>query len=421
MAMRFKKTTVALSAFTCAAVLSVSLSAKATPVPRPPQYVLMAFDGSKTIDGTGPNWQTTRDFAKEATEAGAPVKFTYFISGVYFLNAKNKKLYTAPHHSPGQSEIGFGKTPEEISDRIDEINAAYKEGHEIGSHANGHYDGSRYTESDWSGEFRQFNELVADAFKNNDLDKSWAFAEKEMIGFRAPLLGVSKGMWPALDKHGIKYDTSKIAEPNYWPEKNIYGTWNFPLARLSIVGSGKWTLSMDYNFYDADSHAKEDRENSSKYEKQMLDTYMKYFKGNYYGNRAPVSIGHHFMAFNGNAYWRAMKRFSKTVCGLPEVKCVTYTELMNYMESLPKATRLVYQKGQFEKMEGASIKVAKDIAAEQNSSRMELTEDGTMAFVPRPSDGSALQGDLPGAHEGHSELQNYDDSESLQSIQESTS
>ena len=50
-------------------------------VERPPQYVLLAFDGSKSL----PFWEESRDFAREND-----IKFTYFISGVYFLHSGTK-------------------------------------------------------------------------------------------------------------------------------------------------------------------------------------------------------------------------------------------------------------------------------------------------------------------------------------------
>jgi hypothetical protein len=62
-----------------------------------------------------------------------------------------------------------------------------------------------------------------------------------------------------------------------------------------------------------------------------------------------VHIGHHFSKWNGGAYWGAMQTFAKRVCGLPEVKCVTYGELVTYMEA-HKADRDKFQRGEFTPM-----------------------------------------------------------------------
>ena len=73
-----------------------------------------------------------------------------------------------------------------------------------------------------------------------------------MTGFRAPYLAKSPGLYPVLKSNGFRYDTSGVGQSDAWPEK-IDGVWRFNLARLRIAGSGKGTLSMDYNFFVAQS------------------------------------------------------------------------------------------------------------------------------------------------------------------------
>jgi hypothetical protein len=82
----------------------------------------------------------------------------------------------------------------------------------------------------------------------------------------------------------------------------------------------------------------------------MIDTYRKYFADNYYGNRAPVHIGHHFSKWNGGAYWNAMKTFAKEVCAKPEVKCVTYKELAAFLETRTPDQLKDYKNGAFPKL-----------------------------------------------------------------------
>src|SRR5262249_12393180 len=153
------------------------------------------------------------------------------------------------------------------------------------------------------------------------------------------------GLYQVLKNRHYAYDTSKSGPSNYWPQQNN-GVWNFPLAELRIVGSGKRTLSMDYNFYVADSRGEPDAANKSKYEKQMVDTYVQYFESNYFGNRGPIHIGHHFSKWNGGAYWSAMQQFARRVCGLPEVKCVTYKDLLDFVNE-NKAKIPAFQAGSF--------------------------------------------------------------------------
>jgi hypothetical protein len=304
---------------------------------RPPQFVLLAFDGSLNLDF----WQESRAFAQQS---GA--KYTYFMSGTYFIPDAKKGIYHGPHHDAGKSDIGFGGPATNIELRLQQVKAAHAEGHEMASHANGHFDGSTWTEADWDSEFAAFNPLIFKAADTAGVPAvDLGFGIQDVKGFRAPLLGFSAGLYKTLAKNDFTYDTSKSGAPNYWPEK-IGGVWNFPLAQVRIVGSGKRTLSMDYNFYYSQSAGLPKPENKDAYKKEMLDTYMKYFQDNYFGNRAPVHIGHHFSKWNGGAYWEAMQAFTKRVCGLPEVKCVTYGDLVTYMEA-HAADRAKFQAGSF--------------------------------------------------------------------------
>jgi len=312
--------------------------------PRPPQYVLLAFDGSLNLD----MWDETYTFARQND-----INFTYFMSGVYFLMNQNKNEYDEPTHGRGKSSIGFGGTsPDRIAERVAKVNRSFDHGDEMGSHINGHYDGTKWTLAEWKSDFKQFYHLIFDAFKINNivskLSNPFHFDPAEVKGFRAPLLGRNPAMYDVLRDLNYNYDTSKTAPMNYWPEKQNT-VWNFPLAMVTIAGTGKRTLSMDYNFYYSQSAGKPRPDQYSVFKKQMLDTYLGYFGSNYHGNRAPVHIGHHFSKWNGGAYWDAMKEFAQTVCRLPEVKCVTYREYTKYLESLPPSTLAQYRRGQFDR------------------------------------------------------------------------
>lgn len=320
---------------------------------RPPQFVLLAFDGSSSI----PMWEETRDFARRAKAKGAPVKFTYFISGVYYVGKANRKKYIEPTRGAGVSAIGWGDDAADLLARYDQTNLAAIEEHEIASHANAHFSGDKWTVKEWSSEFTQFHSIIFDFFNFNGVRPSsrfpngWVFKEDSMTGFRAPQLGVSKGLWDVIRAKGYRYDTSLVAKANYWPERHVQGGhWNFPLAALTIAGTGKRTLSMDYNFYVADSAAKPNPAQKARFKNQMIETYLQYFEGNYNGNRAPVHIGHHFSKWNDGAYWEAMQEFALAVCGRPEVQCVTYRELADFMDSKKPQEIEAYRRGAFDKL-----------------------------------------------------------------------
>lgn len=350
-------------------------------VERPPQFVMLAFDGSLNLAF----WKASREFAQQATKEGSSVKFTYFMSGVYFLSKDLRNEYDAPKNGKGKSAIGFGGTIEDLGPRVNQVNRAIDEGHEMASHANGHFDGGsqKWTLADWRSEFSQFIHLIFDIFSINKFSpqspytQGWQMKKEDIVGFRAPQLGITSGMWPALKEFGFKYDTSKSDSPSYWPQKDSYGLWQFPLAQLKIAGTGKKTLSMDFNFYVAHSGAADDSSKKELYKKQTYQTYLKYFEDNYNGNRAPLNIGHHFALWNGGAYWEAMKDFAKTVCGLPEVKCVTYKEYMNWLERQDAKTLAAYRKGQFQKSipvkladAGSTLNMGVQVARKSNDNLM---------------------------------------------------
>jgi hypothetical protein len=108
---------------------------------------------------------------------------------------------------------------------------------------------------------------------------------------------------------------------------------------------------MDYNFYANQSRGIDDKANKDFYREQMLSSYLEYFNSNYYGNRAPIHIGHHFSKWNGGAYWEAMKSFASQVCRKPEVRCVTYAEYVKWLESQGQNRLASLRAGSFSRME----------------------------------------------------------------------
>jgi peptidoglycan/xylan/chitin deacetylase (PgdA/CDA1 family) len=101
------------------------------------------------------------------------------------------------------------------------MNAAYLSGHEIGSHAVGHFSGRGWSAADWTRELHAFRDILANVGPNNGLgsDVKFVFAESQVTGFRAPYLDFSSGLYTALKDTGFRYDTSSDSEPNAWPGK----------------------------------------------------------------------------------------------------------------------------------------------------------------------------------------------------------
>ncbi len=327
------------------ALLFATAPAAHAAVARPPQFVAMAFDNCTENE----RWKELADFLDEMNKTGDKLHFTYFVSGVNYVADAKRSVYKGPRTSAGKANIDWGGTTADVKRRIDFINAAFKSGNEIASHAVGHFDGGQWSQAEWAQELKSYDDILGGIARiNGSTDLRTGFTPKDLVGFRAPYLSNSPGLYAVLASKGYRYDTSSDDEANAWPAKKG-GVWRFNLANLKIADSGKKTLSMDYNFFASQSKAEEDPRNYSSYRSQMLKTYLSYFTANYSGNRAPIHIGHHFFNYQGGVYNQALKAFARSVCGLPEVRCVTYSKLADFMDGLSADTIKSYQRGDFPK------------------------------------------------------------------------
>ena len=150
-----------------------------------------------------------------------------FVSGSNFIADPSRNIYEGPHQRRGYSRISFGGTPEQVRKRVEYVNVLYRDGHEIASHAVGHFNGAAWSVADWEKEFRAFGEIVKKVGPNNGLaDAKLAFAAGDVIGFRAPYLAKGTALYSALKTFGFRYDTSGVGYAGAWPEK-IDGLWRY--------------------------------------------------------------------------------------------------------------------------------------------------------------------------------------------------
>jgi len=323
-------------------------------VDRPPQFVVMAFDNCTELE----RWQELSDFAAEMNRDGDRLHFTFFVSGINFLADAKRGLYEGPHQRRGYSRINFGGSADDVRRRVGYVNELRRSGHEVASHAVGHFNGASWSVGDWDKEFRSWSDIASKVGPNIGLpDVNLDFSASDVVGFRAPYLAKGAGLYGALRRNGFRYDTSGTGHADAWPEK-IDGIWRFNLAMLKVQGTGRNALSMDYNLFMAQSRAKADPRRVEAAREQTLQTYLAYFKTNYTGNRAPLHIGHHFEPLQHNAYNEALKSFARAVCGLPEVRCVTYAKLADFMDGQNPATLAAYRKGDFARAATPALNVA---------------------------------------------------------------
>ena len=311
---------------------------------RPPQFVMLAFDNCTELE----RWQDLAAFSKEMNRDGEPLHFTFFVSGINFIEDANRSVYQGPGQRRGYSRINFGGSADDVRKRVAYVNELYAQGHEVASHAIGHFNGAHWSAAQWEQEFASYRAIVENAGATgaraaaDTLDVPLA----KIVGFRAPYLAAGPGLYAALRRDGFRYDASGVSFPDQWPQKRD-GIWRFNLASLRIAGLGRATLSMDYNFIVAQSGGRADPRRAEPFKEQMLATYLDYFRKSYTGNRAPLHIGHHFEAYQGGVYNEALKEFARRVCGLPEVKCAAYSELADLMDRQAPEALAAYQHGDF--------------------------------------------------------------------------
>lgn len=307
-----------------------------------PQFILLSFDGSKSLSMLN----ETLDFQRKMSDENKPLHFTYFINAAYFLTVDNASLYQGPRQKAGVSNIGFSHTTQDIADRVYAFNTALAQGNEVGSHAVGHFNGAKWSYNEWKQEFTSFNTILSNVQKNNStiLINQPQFTPENIIGFRAPNLAENEHLYEVLQDFHFSYDTSGIGPMENWPQKDRYGIWHIPVGSISIGSRHQPVVSIDYSLWMHQSRGKKTAVRGSLLWNEdyndVLAAYMNYFNSNYNGNRAPIVIVDHFSKWNNGVYWEAMKTFAQNVCGRPFVHCVTFRQLVDYLNTVGAPRRV---------------------------------------------------------------------------------
>lgn len=287
----------------------------------PVQYVLISFDSAHELS----QWKRSRALARRT---GA--KFTYFLSCVFLLSPETRKTYQPPGMKAGSSNIGFARSKGEVEQRLYQIRLAAGEGHEMGSHGCGHFDGKAWSQAGWTAEFGQFKTILAGAHSINGLGAEpadWSAIAASVRGFRAPYLSTSKAMFRALGAAGFAYDASGVSKGPVAPGLSDKPA-RFALPQIPEGPDERRVIAMDYNLFVRHSGGFERTDRDGVFEERTLKAFREAFDAQYRGKRVPLQIGFHFSLMNGAAYWRALERFAEETCGKRQVACVTYSDYM---------------------------------------------------------------------------------------------
>ena len=301
-----------------------------------PQFVVLSFDGSKSSTML----KETLEFQNKLKAENKPLSFTYFINAAYFLTKETSSVYQGPGQKPGVSNIGYSHTTTDIAKRVETFNTALAQGNEIASHSVGHFNGIHWSYEDWKKEFTSFNTVMSMIPQINPTlppETHLNITPSQIKGFRAPELGVNRELYKVLKEFNYSYDASGVGIKENWPKKDSQGIWHIPLGTIYIGSQQSAAIAMDYSLWMHQSKAKETaKKGTAEWQHdydETLSGFMSYFKGNYKGGRAPVVIANHFSKWNDGVYWEAMKTFAENVCGQPHVECVTFKELVNYLDT----------------------------------------------------------------------------------------
>jgi peptidoglycan/xylan/chitin deacetylase (PgdA/CDA1 family) len=287
-----------------------------------PQHVLISFDGAHDLN----QWWRSRALA---WRTGA--RFTYFLSCTFLLSGETAAIYQGPAMKAGRSNVGFARSRDEVAARLRQIWAARREGHEIASHGCGHFDGGKWTADDWRHEHAQFRHILGQAWRLNGIPfepEGWrAFADGEIVGFRAPYLAAGPALYEVLGELGFEYDASAVSRGPAEPETDR-GLRRFALPLIPEGPSGRPVIAMDYNLFVRHSGGLERPSDAETFSERSYRAFMAAFQREYSGARRPVQLGFHFTLMNGGAYWDALERFAAEVCARPDVRCGTHAEYL---------------------------------------------------------------------------------------------
>ena len=299
----------------------------------PPQFVIFSWDGAGEVgNGLFPRFL---DLAKKHD-----AHMTFFLSGLYLLPESKKTLYRPPGNPIGASDIGY-LTDGHIKETLKGVREAWLDGHEIGTHFNGHFCGGsgsvgNWSPSQWQSEIDQSISFVTEWRTNTgwtDLDPLPFDYRKELVGGRTPCLLGQDNLLPTAKKLGWRYDASSPGGTQVWPTKRM-DVWDLPLQGIPFPGHSFEVLSMDYNILANQS------QNSTKgmpsrypgWRNQATQSYLSGFQRAYETNRAPFYIGNHFEEWNGGIYMDAVEDALKHIAGKPDVRLVSFRQFVDWLD-----------------------------------------------------------------------------------------
>jgi hypothetical protein len=298
----------------------------------PPQFVVMSWDGAG--ETAAQLFSRFRGLAHELNGA-----MTFFLSGIYTLPERNRTIYRPPHHPVGASAIGY-LSDQSVHATIEQVGIGWREGHEIGTHFNGHFCGSggvsAWSPDDWDSEIDQAIGMVSRWRTNTgftDLPSLPFDYTKELIGGRTPCLEGRTNLLKATRVQQWRYDSSGTGIQT-WPSKFRNGLWNLPMQQIPFPGHSFEVIAMDYNMmYNQSRTPNGDPSKRTTWQQQAHDAFIAGFQRAYTTNRAPFIIGNHFERWNGGIYMDAVADAARQMAQHDSVRFVSFRQLVEWLDA----------------------------------------------------------------------------------------
>jgi hypothetical protein len=303
---------------------------KLAPGETPPQFVVFSWDGS----GKASQFARFRELARELNGS-----MTFFLSGIYTLPRSKRLLYHPPRHPVGASAIGY-LSDSSIHGCLGQLGPAWREGHEIGTHFNGHFCGPggvrEWSPANWDSEIDQAVSFVANWRTNTgftDLPPLPFDYRRELIGGRTPCLEGQHNLLRSDRVRQWKYDSSGTGT-QVWPKQWANGLWKVPMQGIPFPGHSFEVISMDYNMmYNQSRITQGDPAMHPVWKRQARDAYLAGFRRAYHGNRAPLIIGNHFENWNRGIYLDAVVEAATEMATYSSVRFVSFRQLVAWLEA----------------------------------------------------------------------------------------
>ena len=294
------------------------------------QFVLLGFDATPgpkpRVEDTGFHY-IYESINRHRAPGRPPNSFTLFISTGLLQLQPGRSRHTEEERAfegvlpRNQPVIGYARDVSVIQARAANVRELSARGVEIGSHAVRHAHGLRFDEATWRTELvdhERISELL-------DLPRP--------VGFRAPFLEYNEAMYTALAAHGTRYDASRPGG-RAWPTRHPSGIWLFSIPNV-IVPPGRRALFFDDNLRElllplAHAAGKSGRDAERHIDDAYYQAAMAEFQERYRGERPPFLISGH-----GN-FRGGILRVMRNVCGLPDVRCATFREAVEYLDAHPE-------------------------------------------------------------------------------------